>query len=65
MYGVTQDYLVAEFDIALMAGEVVYDGQLEPDLTAQLVASGVLAPVYGDGPTDGGNDLQAEESEGE
>lgn len=41
-YIIAQDFYVPEFDIQLNVGGVVYDGDLEPDLTAQLVSNGVL-----------------------
>lgn len=62
MYEVTRDHYVSEFELSLAAGEVVYDGQLDPDLIAQLAASGVLAAVYGDGPADDGNDYREPEA---
>lgn len=49
MYTITRDYYVAEFDIELFEGDVLYDGDLEPDLMANLQVYGVLvsdaAPV--------------------
>lgn len=45
-YTVVRDYYVAEFDVRLLAGDVIQDGQGEPDLVAELVSSGVLEPEY-------------------
>jgi hypothetical protein len=41
-YTIAQDHYVPEFDIQMYVGGVVYDGDLEPDLIAQLVSQGVL-----------------------
>lgn len=61
-YQVTQDVYVQEFDLELLIGDWVYDGDLEPDLIAQLVSAGVLVtevigetdaePVVDDEPDD-------------
>lgn len=44
-YTIAQDYYVTEFDVTFYVGGTVWDGDLEPDLTAQLVSNGVLVPV--------------------
>ena len=44
MYTIEQDYYVQEFDIQLYAGGTVQDGDLEPDVVAQLVSQSVLLP---------------------
>lgn len=41
-YTIAQDFYVQEFDIELYVGGVVSDGDLEPDVIAQLVSQGVL-----------------------
>jgi len=45
-YTVTQDYFVSEVNVQLVAGDVVQDGDTDPDLVAQLVSQGVLEPEY-------------------
>ena len=39
-YTVSQDSSL--YDVQLYEGEVIYDGDLEPDVIAQLVSNGVL-----------------------
>ena len=47
-YEVVQDYYSAEFDFVLYPGDVLLDGDIEPDLMAQLAASGVIEAVGAD-----------------
>jgi hypothetical protein len=39
-----EEYYNQEFDFWLYKGEVIYDGDLEPDLIAELCATGVIKP---------------------
>lgn len=41
-YTIAHDFYVPEFDVELFEGGVVWDGDLEPDLIAQLVSQGTL-----------------------
>lgn len=43
-YIVTRDTYITEIDLELLEGWALEDGDLEPDLTAQLQSSGVLVP---------------------
>lgn len=49
-YKVVRDFYVAEFDVQLQAGQMFADGDAEPDLVAQLLASGVIADVNAPAP---------------
>ncbi len=42
MYTIQRDYYVAEFNYELYEGDVLYDGDLEPDLIANLLVYGVI-----------------------
>jgi len=44
-YVVKQDYYNDEFDFELYEGEFVCDGDIEPDLMANLTASGVVEAI--------------------
>lgn len=49
-YTVQTEYVSAEFGWAVYPGDVLVDGDIEPDLMAQLVASGVVVPEGGVAP---------------
>ena len=42
MYTVAQDFYLSELDIWLLAGNTLQDGDLEPDVIAQLLSQGTL-----------------------
>ena len=46
-YTATRDHYISEFDIDLFEGDVLVDGDLEPDLMANLTAAGVLVAEGG------------------
>lgn len=54
MYEVVQAFYVQEFGIALEVGVRFFDGDLEPDVIADLLSKGVIAdlnaPVVADKP---------------
>lgn len=49
-YTVLRDFYLAEFNIGLQPGMVFADGDTEPDVVAQLLASGVIADVNASAP---------------
>jgi hypothetical protein len=41
-----EQYDNAEFRFSLIRGDLIEDGDIEPDLMAELVSQGVIAPAY-------------------
>jgi len=55
-YRVEQEYYNQEFDFVIYPDETYSDGEIEPDLVANLIVAGVLTPI-------GGPDVEPEEEE--
>jgi hypothetical protein len=45
IYEVLEDFYIQEFNVQLLVGDRLSDGDLEPDVIAQLLSVGVLVPV--------------------